>query len=75
MLTLLKHPRRRIALLVWGTYLVRTSVLRVYGAELRRSVGERRQSLPLLADTGVTRTAAELNGDGAVDTSFMPAAA
>jgi phosphate:Na+ symporter len=25
-----------IALLVWGTYLVRSSVLRVYGAELRR---------------------------------------
>jgi phosphate:Na+ symporter len=29
-----------IALLVWGTYLVRSSVLRVYGAELRRFLTE-----------------------------------
>ena len=50
-----KHPRRhRPARL--GTYLVRTSVLRVYGAELRRflSVNVGNRFLALLAGLSVT---------------------
>ncbi len=35
MLTLL-HLLSSVALLVWGTHIVRTGIMRVYGADLRR---------------------------------------
>ncbi len=49
-----------IALLVWGTHIVRTGVLRVYGANLRqvlrRSVGNRATALsPASASPGCFR--------------------
>jgi phosphate:Na+ symporter len=45
-----------IALLVWGTYLVRTSILRVYGAQLRKFLSEsvRNRFAALGAGLGVT---------------------
>ena len=65
MLTLL-NILSGIALLVWGTYLVRTSVLRVYGAELRRflSVNVDNRFMALLAGLGVTTSVRSGPGRG-----------
>ena len=45
-----------VALLVWGTYIVRTGLLRVYGANLRRvlSASVRNRFAAILAGLGVT---------------------
>lgn len=39
MLTLLELLSS-VALLVWGTYIVRTGVMRVFGTDLRRILGQ-----------------------------------
>jgi phosphate:Na+ symporter len=61
-----------IALLVWGTYLVRTSVLRVYGAQLRRflatSVNSRMNAL--FAGLGVTGVLQSSTATALLTTSF-----
>ena len=71
MLTLL-NILAGIALLVWGTYLVRTSVLRVYGAELRRflSVNVGNRFLALLAGLGVTGLLQSSTATALLTTSF-----
>ena len=45
-----------VALLVWGTYLVRTGILRVFGANLRRALGRsiRNRFTAALSGVGVT---------------------
>lgn len=71
MLTLL-NILAGIALLVWGTYLVRTSVLRVYGAELRRflSVNVGNRFMALLAGLGVTTLLQSSTATALLTTSF-----
>jgi|GEM_PF-6101722 len=46
MLTLL-HLLSSIALLVWGTHIVRTGIMRVYGSHLRRALGQSMGNAPL----------------------------
>ncbi len=71
MLTLL-NILAGIALLVWGTYLVRTSILRVYGAELRRflSVNVDNRFMALLAGLGVTSLLQSSTATALLTTSF-----
>jgi phosphate:Na+ symporter len=71
MLTLL-NILAGIALLVWGTYLVRTSVLRVYGAELRRflSVNVDNRFMAMLAGLGVTGLLQSSTATALLTTSF-----
>ncbi len=71
MLTLL-NILSGIALLVWGTYLVRTSILRVYGAELRRflSVNVDNRFMALLAGLGVTSLLQSSTATALLTTSF-----
>jgi phosphate:Na+ symporter len=62
-----------LALLVWGTHLVRTGILRVYGAELRRilSISIRRRSLAFLAGVGVTGLVQSSNATSVIVCSFV----
>ena len=71
MLTLL-NILAGIALLVWGTYLVRTSILRVYGAELRRflSVNVGNRFMAMLAGLGVTSLLQSSTATSLLTTSF-----
>ncbi len=71
MLTLL-NILAGIALLVWGTYLVRTSILRVYGAELRRflSVNVGNRFMAMLAGLGVTSLLQSSTATALLTTSF-----
>jgi len=71
MLTLL-NILSGIALLVWGTYLVRTSILRVYGAELRRflSVNVDNRFMAMLAGLGVTSLLQSSTATALLTTSF-----
>lgn len=71
MLTLL-NILAGIALLVWGTYLVRTSILRVYGAELRRflSVNVDNRFMAMLAGLGVTSLLQSSTATALLTTSF-----
>ena len=36
-----------VALLIWGTHIVRTGILRVYGAQLRRVLSQNMSKRPL----------------------------
>ena len=49
-----------VALLVWGTHIVRTGILRVYGADLRRTLAKSTANRfsAFIAGLGVTGTAA-----------------
>jgi phosphate:Na+ symporter len=62
-----------IALLVWATHIVRTGVLRLYGANLRhvisRSVGNRSQAL--LAGFAVTTLVQSSTATGLIVSSFV----
>ena len=62
-----------IALLVWGTHIVRTGVLRVYGSQLRRvlshSVAKRPQAF--VAGIGVTALVQSSNATALLVTSFV----
>lgn len=54
MLTLL-HLLSSVALLVWGTHIIRTGIMRVFGSDLRRILGKSINKNPTLsAGVGVT---------------------
>ncbi len=61
-----------IALLVWGTYLVRTSILRVYGTSLRRflSTSANNRMNALFAGLGVTGLLQSSTATALLTTSF-----
>jgi phosphate:Na+ symporter len=72
MLTLL-NLLSALAMLVWGTHLVRTGVLRVYGADLRRilSTSIKRRSLAFVAGVGVTSLVQSSNATSVIVCSFV----
>ncbi len=72
MLTLL-NLLSAVALLVWGTHIVRTGIMRVYGADLRRVISRSVQRKPLafLAGIGVTALVQSSNATTLLVTSFV----
>ncbi|TWI57504.1 phosphate:Na+ symporter [Pseudomonas duriflava] len=72
MLTLL-NLLSAVALLVWGTHIVRTGIMRVYGANLRRVLSRsvRRTPLAFLAGIGVTALVQSSNATALLVTSFV----
>ena len=46
-----------VALLIWGTHIVRTGILRVYGAQLRRVLSQNMSKRPLAFIAGILVTA------------------
>ena len=72
-MTTLLNLLSALALLVWGTHIVRTDVLRVYGAQLRRilSTSIKRRSLAFLAGVGVTSLVQSSNATAVIVCSFV----
>lgn len=72
MLTLL-HLLSAVALLVWGTHIVRTGVMRVYGARLRTVLSSSVEKKPLAfcAGLGVTALVQSSNATTMLVTSFV----
>lgn len=72
MLTLL-HLLSSIALLVWGTHIVRTGIMRVYGSHLRRLLGQSTRHSPLAfgAGIGVTALVQSSNATALLTISFV----
>lgn len=72
MLTLL-HLLSAVALLVWGTHIVRTGVMRVYGARLRSVLSRSVEKKPLAfcAGIGVTALVQSSNATTMLVTSFV----
>ena len=72
MLTLL-NLLSAVALLVWGTHIVRTGIMRVYGADLRRVISRSVEKKPLafLAGIGVTALVQSSNATTLLVTSFV----
>lgn len=72
MLTLL-HLLSSIALLVWGTHIVRTGIMRVYGSHLRRMLGQSMGNAPLAfgAGIGVTALVQSSNATALLAISFV----
>ncbi|UCZ73795.1 Na/Pi cotransporter family protein [Dickeya zeae] len=72
MLTLL-NLLSAIALLVWGTHIVRTGIMRVYGARLRRTISDSvsRKPLAFLAGIGVTALVQSSNATALLTISFV----
>ncbi|QZN96250.1 Na/Pi cotransporter family protein [Symbiopectobacterium purcellii] len=72
MLTLL-HLLSSVALLVWGTHIVRTGIMRVYGANLRRilSASIKNTSMAFLAGIGVTALVQSSNATALLAISFV----
>lgn len=72
MLTLL-NLLSAVALLVWGTHIVRTGILRVYGSDLRRILSRSVQKRPLAfaAGIGVTALVQSSNATALLATSFV----
>lgn len=72
MITLL-HLMSALALLVWGTHIVRTDVLRVYGAQLRRilSTSITRRWMAFTAGVGVTSLVQSSNATAVIVCSFV----
>ncbi|WP_434457235.1 Na/Pi cotransporter family protein [Stutzerimonas urumqiensis] len=62
-----------IALLVWGTHIVRTGILRVYGSHLRRLLGRSMSRTPLAftAGIGVTALVQSSNATALLAISFV----
>jgi len=62
-----------VALLVWGTHIVRTGLLRVYGANLRRVLAQsvRNRFLALLAGLGVTSLLQSATATALITSSFV----
>ena len=62
-----------VALLVWGTHIVRTGLLRVYGANLRRVLAKsvRNRFLALLAGLGVTSLLQSATATALITSSFV----
>ncbi|ROR13801.1 Na/Pi cotransporter family protein [Erwinia sp. JUb26] len=72
MLTLL-NLLSAVALLVWGTHIVRTGIMRVYGADLRRVLSRSVEKKPMafLAGIGVTALVQSSNATTLLVTSFV----
>jgi len=72
-MTTLLNLLSALALLIWGTHIVRTDVLRVYGAQLRRilSTSIKRRSLAFLAGLGVTSLVQSSNATAVIVCSFV----
>ncbi len=72
MLTLL-HLLSAVALLVWGTHIVRTGIMRVYGANLRRVLSDSVEKKPLafVSGIGVTALVQSSNATALLVTSFV----
>ncbi|MFP1681483.1 Na/Pi cotransporter family protein [Alloalcanivorax sp. C16-1] len=71
MLTLM-HLVSAVALLVWGTHIVRTGILRVYGARLRRWLGGRmNRAVAFGAGTGVTALVQSSNATALLASGFV----
>lgn len=72
MLTLL-HLLSAVALLVWGTHIVRTGIMRVYGANLRSVLSRSVEKKPLAfcAGIGVTALVQSSNATTMLVTSFV----
>ena len=72
MLTLL-NLLSAVALLVWGTHIVRTGVMRVYGADLRRVLSRSVAKKPMafVAGIGVTALVQSSNATTLLVTSFV----
>lgn len=71
MLTLL-HLLSSVALLVWGTHIVRTGIMRVYGTNLRRILSDSIEKKPLafISGIGVTALVQSSNATALLVTSF-----
>lgn len=72
MLTLL-HLLSAVALLVWGTYIVRAGIMRVYGAHLRQMLSRsvEKKTMSFMAGIGVTLLVQSSNATGMLVTSFV----
>ncbi|MFS0825056.1 Na/Pi cotransporter family protein [Pseudomonas phoenicis] len=72
MLTLL-NLLSAVTLLVWGTHIVRTGILRVYGSNLRRVIGQNMDKRPLAFIAGIVVTAMvqSSNATAMLVTSFV----
>ncbi|NDL65183.1 Na/Pi cotransporter family protein [Acerihabitans arboris] len=72
MLTLL-HLLSAVALLVWGTHIVRTGIMRVYGARLRQVLSRSVEKKPMafMAGIGVTALVQSSNATAMLVTSFV----
>ena len=72
MLTLL-HLLSSVALLVWGTHIVRTGIMRVFGSDLRRILGKsiNKKSNAFLAGVGVTALVQSSNATALLVISFV----
>ena len=72
MLTLL-NLLSAVALLVWGTHIVRTGIMRIYGADLRRILSRSVEKKPMafLAGIGVTALVQSSNATTLLVTSFV----
>ncbi|WP_330986071.1 MULTISPECIES: Na/Pi cotransporter family protein [Enterobacterales] len=70
---ILLHLLSAIALLVWGTHIVRTGVMRVYGARLRTVLSRSVEKKPLAfcAGIGVTALVQSSNATTMLVTSFV----
>lgn len=72
MLTLL-NLLSAVALLIWGTHIVRTGILRVYGTNLRHVIGQNMAKRPLAFAAGILVTAMvqSSNATAMLVTSFV----
>ena len=72
MLTLL-NLLSAVALLIWGTHIVRTGILRVYGSNLRHVIGQNmsRRGLAFIAGIVVTAMVQSSNATAMLVTSFV----
>lgn len=72
MLTLL-NLLSAVALLIWGTHIVRTGIMRVYGADLRRVLSRSVSKKPMafMAGIGVTALVQSSNATTLLVTSFV----
>lgn len=72
MLTLL-HLLSSVALLVWGTHIVRTGIMRVYGSDLRRvlSASMQKKGQAFIAGIGVTALVQSSNATALLVISFV----
>ncbi|WP_213878160.1 Na/Pi cotransporter family protein [Pseudomonas sp. dw_358] len=72
MLTLL-NLLSAVALLIWGTHIVRTGILRVYGSQLRQLLSQNMSKRPLafLAGILVTAVVQSSNATAMLTTSFV----
>jgi len=69
----LLHLLSSVALLIWGVHIVRTGIMRVYGSQLRRLLGQGMTSAPLAfaAGIGVTALVQSSNATALLVISFI----